>query len=161
MHSKILQISSKPIGKDDYTNPDMYTDTNDSFYDYIGDLVEGEERDDSVGHLAELLKGVFKPAGRDCLVYLGGEALGRFLQSWANELKAQANELTADNILNEQRLNIISATTKETHLRTGYRVHIEEWNGWAGPFGDLIEWAACNLKEGDMIYVGAVIDYHY
>ena len=31
---------------------------------------------------------------------------------------------------------------------------------YAGPFKDIIEWAANELKEGDSIYIGAIIDYH-
>lgn len=160
MHSKIFQISNKPISKDDYTSPETYYDNSGDFADYIGDEIEGEEREDCVGYLAHDLRGVFTAAGRDCLVYLGRDALQAFLQEWADDIKAKAAELTADNILVKQRLYNIRATTKETHRRTDYRVHIEEWNGCAGPFGDIIEWAS-QLKEGDHIYVGAVIDYHY
>ena len=162
MHSKIFQISSKPISKDEYTSPETYYDNSSDFADYIGDEVKDkEERDNCVGYLAHVLRGVFTAVGRDHLVYLGEDALRKFLQEWADDIKAKAAELTADNILSNQRLYNIRATTEETHLRTDYRVHIEEWNGLPGPLGDIIEWAASQLKEGDSIYIGAIIDYHF
>lgn len=161
MHSKIFQIGKKPIDKDEYDSPSDFYDNSSDFADYIGDPVGDEDRDEYVGYLAHALRGVFKPAGRDCLVYLGENALRTFLQEWADKIKCMANELTADNILKNLRLYNIRATTNDTHRREDFRIHIEEWNGWAGPFGDIIEWAACQLKEGDKIYVGAIIDYHF
>jgi len=162
MHGKIFQIDTKPISRDEYVSPEEFYDNSSDFADYIGDEVtDRQARKDYVGYLAGDLKGVFKPAGKDCLVYLGKEALRKFLQDWADDIKAKAAELTADNILKQERLYKIRATTKETHRRTDYRVYIDEWNGWAGPFEGIIEWAANQLKEGDKIYVGAIIDYHY
>lgn len=160
MHSKIFQISSKPISKDEYSSPSDYYDNSGDFADYIGDEVDEEDRDDYVGYLAHDLRGVFTAVGRDHLVYLGDGALHSFLQEWADDIKAQAAELTADNILANQRLYNIRKTVDETHHRSCFRVHIEEWNGWAGPIGDVIEWAKGYLKEGDSIYIGAIIDYH-
>ena len=162
MHSKIFQISSKPISKADYKVSEDYYEGHDSWADYIGDEVDDkEEREDCVGYLAHELRGVFTAVGRDHLVYLGEDALHSFLQEWADDIKARAAELTADNILADQRLFNIRATTNKTHRCSSYRVHIEEWNGYAGPFKDIIEWAANELKEGDSIYIGAIIDYHY
>lgn len=162
MHNKIFQISSKPISKDDYTEPETYYENSNNFADYIGDEVKDEkEREDCVGYLAHALRGVFTAVGRDHLVYLGKDALHSFLQEWANDIKSQASDLTADNILTNQRLYNIRATTNDTHRRISYRVDIEEWNGHAGPFEDIIEWAAYKLEKGDSIYIGAIIDYHF
>lgn len=160
MHSCIFQISTKPIGEDERKNPDYYYDEH-PFADYIGNELKGSDREEAIGYLADTLKDVFTPSGRDCLAYRGEEALKKFLQAWADDIKAKAAELTADNILSEQRLYMIRSVTQETHKRTSKRVHIEEWNGWAGPMEDLIEFVAHEMKEGDKIYVGSVIDYHF
>lgn len=161
MHSKIFQVGTKPISKDDYASPSDFYDNSSDFADYIGEPIDDNEREEYVGYLAHALRGVFKPAGRDCLVYLGDDALNAFLQEWADDIRRQANELTAENIMKDVRLYNIRATTKETHRLEDFRIHIEEWNGWAGPFGDIIEFANNQLKEGDKIYVGAIIDYHF
>lgn len=162
MHSKIFQISSKPISKDEYTSPETYYDNSGDFADYIGDEVKDEEdRDDYIGYFADVVKDVFTPVGRGVLAYKGEDAMRQFKQKWAAEIKRLSDELTADNMLCEQRLYRISKATAETHIHTSYRVDIEDWcGGCAYPIGELIEWAACQLKEGDRIYIGAIIDYH-
>lgn len=158
MHSAIFQISTKPIGEDERTKPEYYYE--DSYFaDYIGDEFEGGDREDAIKSLTASLDGVFKPAGRDCLVYLGKDSLKKFLQAWADDIKANAAELNADNILSEIRH--LKLSVQETHKHSSIRVHIEEYNGWAGPITDLIEFADWKLKEGDKIYVGSVIDYHF
>ena len=161
MHGKIFQISAEPISREDYVSPDDFYENSSNFADYIGEEVKVYERKNYVGYLAHDLRGVFTAVGRDHLVYLGDDALRKFLQEWADKIKAQAAELTADNILNGMRLTKISLTTKETHRDSDYRVYIDEWNGYAGPLADLIGYAANKLKKGDSIYIGAVIDYHY
>ena len=162
MHSKIFQISSEPIDKENYNSPSDYYDNSGDFADYIGDELTDERREDAIGYLADLLKDVFTPSGRDTLTYKGEEALRQFKQKWADRIKAMANELTADNLFSEQRLYLIQSVATETHLRTAYRVDIQDWcGGVAYPFGELFEWAASQLKEGDRIYIGAIIDYHY
>ena len=161
MHGKIFQISAEPISREDYVSPDDFYENSSDFADFIGEEVNGEVREDCVGYLAHDLRGVFTAVGRDHLVYLGDDALRKFLQEWADYIKAQAAELTADNIMNGMRLAKIRLTTKDTHRQSNYRAYIEGWNGWAGPLADLIGYAANKLKEGDSIYIGAIIDYHY
>ena len=162
MHSKIFQISNKPIDKDEYASPSDYYDNSGDFADYIGDEIEGEDMDDSIGYLAALLKDVFTYEGGGVFVYKGADALWVFKQQWAEELQRLTAGLTPDNLLVGQQLYKIRATTKETHLRSDYRVDIAQWaDGVAFPFGELFEYAASQLEKGDRIYVGAVIDYHY
>ena len=162
MHSKIFQISSKPISKKDYTDPSTYDDNSSDFADYIGVEVADDEREQYIGYLADNLKDIFTPVGRGVLAYKGEDAMRKFKQEWADAIKQQAEELTADNILCNYRLYRISNAIDATHIGTNYRVDIEDWcGGRADPFAELIEWAAYQLKEGDRIYIGAIIDYHY
>ena len=162
MHSNIFQISNKPIDKDNYQSPETYYDNSGDFADYIGDEITGENRKDALGYLADLLKDVFEYKGGGEFRYKGKEAMEKFKQAWADELRRQAGLLTPENLFKDQNLYKIRATCKETHLRTSYRVDIEEWTGdIAYPFGELFEYAASQLKKNDRIYVGAVIDYHY
>lgn len=162
MHSKIFQISNKPIDKEDYQSPDTYYDNSGDFADYIGDEITGKNREDALGYLAELLKDVFKREYPDVFRYKGPEAMQKFKQAWADELRRQAGLLTPDNLFRDQNLFRLRETTQETHLRTGYRVDIAHWaEGVAYPFGELFEYAASQLKQGDRIYIGAIIDYHY
>ena len=161
-HSKIYQISSKPIDENGYASPEMYYDNSDDFADYIGKKYEGKDRDEAIEYLADILKDVFEHKGGGEFRYKGREAMEKFKQAWADELRRLAGLLTPENLFKDHNLYLIRATCKETHLRSSYRVDIDEWCGSiAYPFGELFEYAASQLKAGDRIYVGAVIDYHY
>lgn len=162
MHSKIFQISNKFIAREDYASPSTYWDNSGDFADYIGDRYEGKDEDEAIEYLADLLKDVFEHLGGGKFVYKGEEAMAKFKQAWADELRRQAGLLTPENLFKDQNLYRIRATTKETHLRSSCRVDIENWcGGVAYPFGELFEYADSQLKKGDRIYVGAIIDYHY
>ena len=162
MHSKIFQISNKPISKEDYADPETYYENSDDFADYIGDEVDEEDREDYYDYMAKNLAGVFTHEGNGVYVYQGAEALQVFKQEWADYIKEFANDLTADNLFKNQRLYMIRKITEETHIGTSYRVDIAHWaEGVAYPFGELFEYAGRCLKKGDRIYVGAIIDYHY
>ena len=162
MHSKIFQIANKHIDKEDYQSPDAYYDNSGDFADYIGDEITGEDRKESLSHLTELLKDVFRQVRPGVYAYKGEEAMQTFKQAWADGIKSMADSLTADNLFKSQRLFNIRQVTEETHLCTSYRVDIADWaDGVAYPFGEIFEYAASQLKQGDRIYVGAIIDYHY
>ena len=162
MHSNIYQISNKPIDKEDYQSPETYYDNSGDFSDYIGDEITGEDRKDALGYLADLLKDVFRQVRPGIYAYKGEEAMQAFKQAWADELRRMAGLLTPDNLFKDQNLYKIRKVTEETHLGTRYRVDIADWaEGVAYPFGELFEYAASQLKQGDRIYVGAIIDYHY
>lgn len=158
MHSKIFQISSKPIDRDDYKCPDDYYDNSSEFADYIGDEMKGERREECIGYLALNLSDLFSYDG-EAFVYKGNDAMHAFNKKWIDAIKESAGDLTDENLLfNLYRLRKL---TKSTHKESSFRFDIEEWNGWAGPMYDIVDYAASRLKEGDRIYVGAVIDYHY
>ena len=162
MHSNIYQISNKPISGDEYSGSSTYWDNSSDFADYIGKKYEGKDRDEAIEYLADILKDVFEHKGCGEFRYKGREAMEKFKQAWADELRRLAGLLTPENLFKDQNLYLIRATCKETHLRSSYRVDIDEWCGSiAYPFGELFEYAASQLKAGDRIYVGAVIDYHY
>lgn len=162
MHSKIYQIGNKPIDKEDYASPMDYYDNSGDFADYIGDRYNNEDRKEAIEYLADLLKDVFEHKGGGEFRYKGSEAMEKFKQAWADELRRMAGLLTPENLFKNQRLFNIRQVTEDTHLGTSYRVDIADWcGGIAYPFGELFEYAASQLKKNDRIYVGAVIDYHY
>lgn len=161
-HSKIYQISNKPIDKEDYQSPATYWDNSGDFADYIGNEYEDGDRDEAIEYLADLLKDVFEHKGGGVFRYKGSEAMEKFKQAWADELRRQAGLLTPENLFKNQNLYKIRKVAEETHLGTSYRVDIADWaGGVAFPFGEIFEYAASQLRKNDRIYVGAVIDYHY
>lgn len=163
-HSRIYQVSSKRIAKYDYATPDDFYENSGDFADYIGDRIDDkDDRKEDIRHLAETLSDLFDLSDDgNALVYKGDEATKKFKQDWADAIRKAAQEITADNILELSPRWKVRTICNETHLMTSRRVNIEEWNGYAGPMDDLIEWVAYKkFKAGKKIYIGAVIDYHY
>ena len=160
-HSRIFQISSRPIDREEWSEPSDYYENSDDFADYIGDRVDDDDkRDEDIGRLADTVKDVFTPAGRGVLAYRGREALMAFKQKWHDAIKAATDELTVENMTKQMRLGRLSSLTEQTHLLSSYRVHIVNWTSCPLPLGELFEWAESILEEGDRVYIGAVIDYH-
>ena len=160
-HSRIFQVSNKRIDKDDYVEPDNFYENSGDFADYIGNEQEGGDRKEDIGYLADTLRDLFTlDTTGEALVYRGEEAMKAFKEAWAVCLREEAGKVTAENVLEWQPRYDVRRTCEETHLRTSYRFYIEEENGFAGPCDDLIEYAA-SMKQGDKLYIGAVIDYHY
>lgn len=161
-HSRIFQVSIQPIEVDDYaTSSDFYDNCSD-FAGYIDDEQEGDDRKEDIGDLADTLKDLFTlDENGETLTYKGEAAMASFKQAWAGRLREEADKVTADNILQWKPRYDVRRTCEDTHLRTSYRFYIDGWNGCAGPCDDLIEYVADKMKEGDKLYIGAVIDYHH
>ena len=162
-HSRIYQIAKHPIGRDKYSESGDFYDNGHDFADYIGDEREGDDRKEDIEALADTVSDLFTlDKEHDALVYRGEDAMMAFRKAWADAIHKQAAEITADNVLDGTLRYHVRATCNETHLRTPRRVCIEDWNGYAGPMDDLVEYTAYEkLKAGDRLYIGAVIDYHY
>ena len=52
-HSKIYQISSKPIAEDEYASPSDFYENSGDFADYIGDEMKGDDRRECIESLAD------------------------------------------------------------------------------------------------------------
>ena len=162
MHSCIYQISKMPLSPDEYASPETYYENSDDFADYIGNSYKGDERAEHINIFAEIICGVFDYQGNDVFVYKGPSALYRFKKRWAEEIKTMAQKLNAADPLFYNSLYHIGCVTKKTHLFASSRVDIEGWTGGiACPLESLFIFAGSELKAGDRIYIGAVIDYHF
>lgn len=159
MHGRIFQISTKPINKEDFCTSDYFYDNSSDFADYIGDEIEGKEREGDIKEFADLVSDVFTLKGKDVLVFKGTDALNNFLKVWVDKIKSAALDLDTNNILRLSTLYNIRSLTENTHLASYYRVALED-DGYASPLADLFTNMAESLKKGDCLYVGAVIDYH-
>lgn len=160
MHGRIFQISSQPINEEDFVSSDYFYDNSSDFADYIGDEIEGEEREEEIKDFADLLSDVFTLKGNNVLEFRGTDALNDFLKVWVDKIKSAALDLNTDNILRLSTLYNIRSLTKHTHLASYYRVAIED-DDYTSPLADLFINVVDGLKEGDCLYIGAVIDYHY
>ena len=158
-HGKIYQLATKPIRKDNYVEPDDFYDNHDAYADWIGDEVEGEERKDAIGYLADSLKDVLTPVGRNTFVYKG---MGDYLKGWVDAIREKAQAITVDNVLCHSQRAALRDIVNGTQKDSTDRFVIEEYSGkFAEPMADLMAFLNYQMKPGDMLHVGAVIDFHY
>lgn len=158
MHSKIFQLSDKPISNDNFLCSEYFYEDTQYFADYIGDEVTDEkERNECICDVAEEFSEMLEYIGDGQLRYKG---MANFLQDWVDAIKTAANALTADNILKEMNLYRLERLTQTTHKDSDRRFYVEDWNCFAGDAADFVSWLS-HLKEGTIIYVGSIIDFHY
>lgn len=155
MHSKIFQLGSKPISEENYMQPDYYDAS--SFADYIGTEVTDDARKDYIESISRQLNEIFDLDG-EALVYKGN--IDGFIKNWYADIRQKAEDLDETQV-NTIQLHVLKSAIDRTHIDTAYRAYIEEWNGWAGPISDLINYVAKKMKVGDRLYIGSIIDYHY
>lgn len=80
MHSRIFQISTEPIDKENYLNEDTLQQGDGSFYDYCSEIDE-EDRKEDIANLVNhaLPKGMFELISDDTMRYNGG------IEQWKEE----------------------------------------------------------------------------
>lgn len=159
-HGKIFQLASKPIRKDGYITPEDFYDNHDAYADWIGDEVEEEERKECIGYLASALQGLCElDKSGTAFVYRGG--LERYLQEWVDAIHEKAQAITAANVLYHTPRATLRDIVSGTHKDTADRFVIKEYSGdYAEPMSSLIEFLH-QLKPGDMLYIGGIVDFHY
>ena len=98
MHSRIFQISTEPIDKENYLNEDTLQQGDGSFYDYCSEIDE-EDRKEDIANLVNhaLPKGMFELISDDTMRYNGG--IEQWKEEYVANIKKRANALTADNML--------------------------------------------------------------
>ena len=159
-HGKIYQVGTKPIAECDYVAPEYFYENHDSYADWIGDAEVGEERNECIENLVHHgLKGLFELDKDGNIVYMGE---GNFLQQWVDAIHEKAQAITVENVTNFTQRAALRDILDGSHTDSIDRVVIEEWSGnFAEPIADLITFAKYNMKPGDVLHFGAVIDFHY
>lgn len=160
MHSNIYQISKKPIDKEEWVSPEYFYDNSQDFADYICDEKKGDDRTECIKNLQHALSDIFDLEG-ETLVYKGKKKMKKFLDDWAKEINKKAACITWSTILKFPNLFKLRQCTMNTHLVVDYRFYIEDYNSYGGPLFDLVDYIASSMKEGDRLYIGSVIDYHF
>jgi hypothetical protein len=159
MHSNIFQISTKPISKERYTNPDNFEGGDMTSLDYAYDI-EAEQRSEIIRILAEniLPKGMFTlNPDSETLTYNGGMA------EWKKEYICNIHNKAKE--VNEK--NVMDWVGKAFHLQmaivdpldTAFLFITEEYAS-AERSRELMRLIDC-LQEGEQLYIGAILGYHF
>lgn len=98
MHSRIFQISTEPIDKENYLNEDTLQQGDGSFYDYCSEI-DKEDRKEDIANLVNhaLPNGMFELISDDTMRYNGG--IEQWKEEYVANIKKRADALTVDNML--------------------------------------------------------------
>lgn len=159
MHSRIFQITTKPVDKENYLNEFTLNQGENSFIDYC-DEIDDEEREANIVCLvgSVLPKGMFTRMGANVIRYNGG------MQQWKEEAIAKIKEklaaITPDNYFWIEHYNLKKAV--ENPLDAAYLFYTDEkgTQSWAEESYEFMQFVS-RLEEGTLLYIGGVIDYHF
>lgn len=154
MHNTIYQISRERVNADEFiTSSEFCPEEYMHFADYIDD-VDDDSYEDLYKALDHLLDGVFTRDG-DELTYIGAE---NFMENWINHIKCLVEPLTVESMKDWMPLWLVKSTIRDTHLRTVNKIYCDEE---IQTFGSFMQNVFANLKPGDKLYLGGVVDFHW
>ena len=98
MHSRIFQISTEPIVKENYLNEDTLYQGDGSFYDYCSNIDDIERKENIACLVKDILPmGMFELLGDDAMRYNGG--LEQWKEEYVTNIHKRADALTVENML--------------------------------------------------------------
>lgn len=159
MHSRIYQFSPNPICPDDYTSDNVITDSF-NWIDYAHEIDYENERLEEIQYLVEhvLPKGMFElNADGDSITYKGG--MEQWRHDFVERLHRLAGAITSQNIYNS--LKLIELEHEIKWPLGNETMFVFEDDAVARTSGDFMECYVNVLNVGDVLYIGAVFDYHY
>lgn len=160
MHSRIFQISTEPIDKENYLNEDTLQQGDGSFYDYCSEIDE-EDRKEDIANLVNhaLPKGMFELISDDTMRYNGG--IEQWKEEYVANIKKRANALTADNMLEWGSTYYLKhGSGKSVGCRLSFLFGWRWLQSFAEQSFTFMEFV-CRLEPGTILYIGGVVDYHF
>ena len=153
MHSKIFQISEKPIKKENYA---LESDYDDNFIGHIADYVieqEDDERKDDIKQLANLLEDSAKIRGNKITI-LSKEKYFEKKYEWFIKAAKKVAIMTFNDFITDVGGKDLYALNSYHSYKYGF--YVDE-KGYPITLDDFFR----NVKDGDTYYIGATFDYHY
>lgn len=165
MHARIYQVSKERVNKEDQITPDLFYE--EDFLDYCG---ESEDFDEDIEYLVNyaLPKGCFSREGEDAIRYNGG--LEEVIAEWGGKISDMATQvrgLTESIGVENAKDKLAQLTLKIWQLKEVSSTPTEDlsriWTEEDGTqtIGEWLLALARTLKEGDVIYIGGTVDFHY
>lgn len=160
MHSRIFQISTTRIEKDNYLNEDTLQQGDYGPYDYCAEIDE-EERKEDIANLVNyaLPKGMFELVGDNTIRYNGG--MERWKEEYVANIRKKAEELTVGNMWQWNTTYYLKEAIKNP-LGTDYHFYLD--GDGCQSFAEqsfAFMLFVSNLEPGTIFHIGGVIDYHF
>ena len=159
MHSRIFQISTEPIDKENYLNEDTLQQGDGSFYDYCSEIDE-ENRKEDIANLVNyaLPNGMFELISDDTMRYNGG------IEQWKRSMSpiSKRERMLLRQIIcwNGGRPIISNRQWKSVGCRLSFYLDGDGCQSFAEQSFAFMEFV-CRLEPGTILYIGGVIDYHF
>lgn len=160
MHSRVFQISTEPIVKENYLDEYTLNQGDDCFYDYCDNIDDDERKENIVRLVNEVLpKGMFELVEDDIIRFNGD--VEQWKEEYISNIRKKADELNVENMLEWSSTHYLKeAVTNPLH--TDYHFYLDGEGGQSYAeqsfaFMQLV----CSLEPGTILYVGGVIDYHF
>ena len=157
MHSRVFQISTTQIDKENYLNEDTLNQGDNSFYDYCADISD-EERKEEITNLVNsiLPKGMFELVSEDTIRYTG-DGMEQWKEKYVAEIRKKADAITVENMFEWSSTYYLKQAI-DNPLDTGYHFYLNG-DGCEPSFEFML--FVSSLEPGTLLYVGGVIDYHF
>ena len=160
MHSRIFQISTMQIDKENYLNEDTLQQGDEGYYDYCAEI-DDEERKENIVDLVNyaLPKGMFELISEDTIRYNGG--VKQWKEEYVANIRKKGEALTVENML-EWSSTYYLKQALENPLDTYYHFYLDGdgLQSFAEQSFAFMEFV-CSLEPGTTLYIGGVIDYHF
>lgn len=152
MHNNIFQLSASPINADEFINEVSFDPSEiDDFADYVqepdGDLSKSYDEFPFLGTMFA--------REDDKLIY---EGCGYLFRTWHKAVCQEMGKLSEEGLkddLNTWRMKKLldEPFTSDRFYLNEYCYHMDS--------SEFLQYCAKNLKEGDTLYLGGVLDFHW
>ena len=160
MHSRIFQITTEQVERENYLNEDTLEQGDNVLIDYCAEI-DDDEREENIACLVDdiLPKGMFTRMGANIIRYNGG------IEQWKEEIISKirtfAADLTTDNLFqystHKSLKNVVTDPLGAGALFYTNEDGTQDWAESSYDFMELIN----NLEAGTLLYIGGVIDGYY
>lgn len=152
MHNNIYQLSTSPIDADDFIAESSFEP---SEIDYFADYVSEYEGDLSEVYDKFPFLGTMFTRDGDKLICKGCDDVFR---TWHKAVCQEVGKLSEEGL--KDGTNIWRVKKLLTEPFTRDRFYLEEY-GYSVDSAEFLQHCAKKLKEGDVLYLGGVLDYHW
>lgn len=147
-HSRIIQISPKPLSEREYITPEHIKGIGcSSTYRLL-------PFDEEMKELDKVLGNMFSRKGR----VLTFRSCKSFMKEWQAAIKENAASF---DIKNWRAIPDMMALFRDTHICSDYLFYISYFAPHTNSFGDLVRILQEYYKPNKKFYIGGILDYHY